>query len=349
MFGFLEIENPAKRGDAIDTCGPVGSNPNLDGSMVSTSETAAYAGDYQVDPGHSYQDVTLQLFEKSNPQPGDVPTMNGFIKNYAQQPGVKPENAINVMKCFDPARIPVLTTLAEEFAVCDRWFSSVPGPTLPNRAYAHGATSNGRVDMNPLSYARINTLYEYLDQFNVSSKVYCFDGNTLAIVFPFVHKDGDKFLGSFEDFLDDCHNDDLPTYAFIEPRYNNSVDDATHMAFFASDQHPDNSVHHGEEFIAQVYQAIRSSDAWESTLFVIVYDEHGGLYDHVPPPSGVPNPDNKNDLPSGFDFTRLGVRVPAVLISPFIKAGTIVHDQFDMPRWRPRRASCSSRDRTIPD
>jgi phospholipase C len=329
MFGFFEIENPAKRGDEIDTCGAVGANPGLDGTPVVTSPTAAYAGDFQIDPGHSFQDVNVQLFGKADPQPNDDLTLDGFVRNYAQQPGVKPENAGNVMRCFDPSRIPVLTTLAQQFAVCDRWFASVPGPTLPNRSFAHGATSNGRVDMNPLSYARINTLYEKLEQYNVSSKVYCFDGNSLAVLFPYLHRDGDRFLGSFEDFLDDCENDELPDYAFVEPRYNNYHDDATHQAYFACDQHPDNSVKHGEEFIAQVYSAIRGSDAWDSTLLVIVYDEHGGLYDHVAPPRGVPNPDGKIELTTLFDFTRLGARVPAVLVSPFIAPGTILHTQFE--------------------
>lgn len=93
----------------------------------------------------------------------------------------------------------------------------------------------------------------------------------------------------------------------------------------ANDQHPDHDVSAGDQLIKDVYEAVRSSPLWEKTALVITYDEHGGFYDHVPPPTGVPNPDGLNSTDDPFDFTRLGVRVPTVVISPWVKQGTVVH------------------------
>jgi phospholipase C len=236
------------------------------------------------------------------------------------------------MKCFTPEDIPVLATLAREFAVCDAWFSSVPGPTLPNRAFAHCGSSNGSVDMNPLAYMRLPTVYERLFEHGVSSRVYAYDGNTLAIAFPALLLAGARWLGSFEDFKKDVKKGTLPAYSFLEPRYNDYFDQARQKAYFASDQHPPHDVRRGEQLIAEVYEVLRKSNLWEKTLFVITYDEHGGFYDHVPPPAAVAptkRHEVRSDVMTGFDFTRLGVRVPAVLVSPFIEPGTVVKERFD--------------------
>jgi phospholipase C len=325
MFGFMNISNPAVPGDKIDGLTGTESNPNVAGQpAVRVSADAVYAGDYRVDPSHAFVDVNVQLFGANPVPPGATPTNQGFVIDYAQQPGNDPSKAGRVMKCFAPERIPVLTRLAQEFAVCDRWFASVPGPTLPNRAFAHAATSNGHVDMNPLAYFGVSTIYEALDKANVSSKIYGFDGNTSAFMFKELFTRGNRFLGEFDDFLDDLSGT-LPQYCFIEPRFNDWYDEATDQDFVANDQHPDNNVQVGEQLIADVYEAVRASKYWANSLLVIVYDEHGGLYDHVPPPSGVASVDPSAD----FDFTRLGLRVPAVLISPYIKAGTISHSQFE--------------------
>jgi phospholipase C len=325
MLGYLTIPNPVVLGDKIDGLTGTESNPNVAGNpRVMVSADAEYAGDYRVDPSHAFVDVNVQLFG-ANPVPaGAVPTNQGFVIDYAQQPGNDPSKAGRVMKCFAPERIPVLTTLAQQFAVCDRWYASVPGPTLPNRAFAHAATSNGHVDMNPLAYFGVSTLYEALDGAGVSSKIYGFDGNTSAFMFKQLFTRGNKFLGEFDDFLDDL-NGTLPSYSFIEPRFNDWYDEATDQNFVANDQHPDNNVQAGEQLIADVYEAVRASKYWTNSLLVIVYDEHGGLFDHVPPPNGVASVDPSAD----FDFTRLGLRVPAIFISPCIQAGTISHNQFE--------------------
>lgn len=327
MFGYLNISQPKTPGDRIDNL--TGNENNLDskGNPVSVSMDAKYAGDYRVDPGHHFHDVTLQMFEKDHVASKAKPTMGGFVTNYEDQPGGSLKASRRVMKCFDPAKLPALATLAQEYAVCDRWFSSVPGPTLPNRAFAHAATSLGHVDMNPVAYWNIKTLYEQLDNVGVSSRVYSHDGNTIAFMFKSLFKKGGKFLGSYGDFLSDLKGNKLPKYCFVEPRFNDWYDEGRHRYYIANDQHPDNNVAEGELFIRDVYEAIRKSKYWEKSLFVITYDEHGGFYDHVPPPQTISPEPMPDDAP--FDFKRLGARVPTVLISPFIEKGTIVHKELE--------------------
>jgi phospholipase C len=108
--------------------------------------------------------------------------MSGFVKAYGSLPGCNVSQSHNVMKCFSPEKIPILTTLAQEYAICDAWFSSVPGPTLPNRSYAHAATSMGRLDMNPIWFNEGKTIYELLAESKISSKIYFHDA-TVAMTF----------------------------------------------------------------------------------------------------------------------------------------------------------------------
>src|SRR5262249_4747998 len=134
-------------------------------------------------------------------------------------------------------------------------------------------------------------------------------------------------FGTFNQFLADCEAGILPDYAFVEPNY--SDHDGDTGAMLASDQHPDHHVQEGERFIAAVYNAIRQQPAlWESTALLTVYDEHGGIYAHVPPPACPPDgfvaqPD-ATGTGKPFLFDRLGVRVPAVLVSPWIDRATVV-------------------------
>ena len=325
MLGYIDPDD-----DAIEDLSDTEVNFDAAGNVVQVSAGASYTG--PADPGHHFLDVNEQIFETSDPQPDTEATMGGFVTNYGKQPNVKAGRARDVMKCFAPEDIPVLTTLARDFALCDHWFSSVPGPTLPNRAFAHCASSNGSVDMNPLAFARLPTIYESLGEHDVTSKVYAYDGNTLVTAFPALFMAGARWLTPFEQFFKDARNGTLPSYSFLEPRYNDYFDNARQKAYFSSDQHPPHDVRHGENLIADVYEAIRKSPSWEETLLVVTYDEHGGFFDHVPPPAAVAP--LKNDQPrpdqiTGFDFTRLGVRVPAVLISPFIEPATVVSEVFD--------------------
>jgi phospholipase C len=237
------------------------------------------------------------------------------------------------MYYFSPDKLPVLTTLAKEFAVFNRWFASIPGPTLCNRAFAHYGTSFGHVSME-IFYAgsQYKSVYERLLAANISSHVYYFDVASSALAVPNLLTNQPQLFGTFNDFVDDCAHDRLPSYSFIEPNYTDH-DDASGAMWIASDQHPDHHVREGERFIATVYNALRKNPVlWPKSALLVLYDEHGGTYDHVEPPSVVTDGFVAQPAATGtgdpFYFDRLGVRVPAVLISPWIPKGTVVNGRI---------------------
>jgi phospholipase C len=243
------------------------------------------------------------------------------VKNYEQLAGAGQGDI--VMRCFEPSQVPVLTTLAREYAICDAWFSSVPGPTLPNRAFAHFGTSFGRLDMSPDYFRMRPSIYQRLRQAGPQGRIYYYDPTSSTLGLTFLLADQGRYFGLFGDFKNDCRKNRLPAYSFIEPNY---VD---HGGALACDQHPDHDVAAGDSFIAEVYDALRANDAvWRSTMLVIVWDEHGGLYDHeIPPVLG--HPDDFQSTTPPFAFDRLGVRVPAVIVSPLIEAGTVDHTPYE--------------------
>lgn len=315
LLGFLQS-------DKYPIEGLNGDESNLDstGEPVKVSDDANYSGDLRIDPGHHFPDVAIQLAAGTD---GD-PTMTGFVKDYEKLNGGNSARGRKIMKCFNAKRVPVITTLAQEFGVCDHWFSSLPGPTLPNRSFAHAATSIGRVDMNPVWFNESKTIYELLDESAIKSKIFFHDWS-MAQTFKNLLGNQEKYFAPFNSFLDGCKKGTLPAYSFVEPRYNadNSGD-----ALPANDQHPDHDVQEGETLILDVYNAVRKSPKWNNTMLLIVYDEHGGTYDHVVPPKTV-NPDGLMCADPPFDFTRLGVRVPAVVISPWVDRGTIDSTIYD--------------------
>jgi len=307
-------------------------NKDSAGGFAQVTSDARYSGDFNPDPGHSVFATLTQIYGDPKTPVTQVPTMTGFVRSYEEMTH-DPQKAHRIMKCFSPDKVPVLAALAQQFAICTQWFSSIPGPTFPNRAFAHGATSVGRVDMGVDWLGMSKTIYELFAENNLDSRIYYHD-STMAMTFKGLMNQG-QYFDLFDDFVSDCNKNRLPVYTFIEPRYANSQDPSTNTFLSASDQHPDHNVEEGELLIERVFKAVWGNPAVRnSTLLVIVYDEHGGLYDHVPPPASV-NPDGKKWAGSNdsqdppFDFTRLGVRVPAVLISPYIPAGTIDDTVYD--------------------
>ena len=317
MLGSLKAVDPR-----ID--GITGNESNLDtnGNTVKAQPLADYQGQLDPDPDHDFDAVDQQIFDG-----GTTPTMQGFIKNYfLQRKDVA--HSQKIMYYFTPDKLPVLTTLAREFAVFNRWFASIPGPTLCNRAFAHYGTSFGHVDMS-LFYinTKYKSVYQRLIDANHTSKLYYYDQTSSSLEVINLLKDQPKLFGTYDQFLDDCKRGTLPEYSFVEPNYSDHDGDTGEV--LASDQHPDHHVQEGERFIAAVYNAIRRQPAlWETTALLIVYDEHGGIFDHVPPPACradgfVAQPD-ATGTGRPFLFDRLGVRVPAVLVSPWIERGTVV-------------------------
>jgi len=311
-------------------------NPDAANNQVKPQPLAAFQAQLQPDPDHHFPAVDLQLYGKgSNPNdPNRQPTNQGFVLSYYnQQQNVGHSQMI--MYYFPKEKLPVLSSLAQEFAVYNRWFASIPGPTICNRAFAHYGTSFGRVDLNPIYPPEtIKSVYTRLINANPkhTAKVYYYDTTSSTMEVANLLQNQPELFGTYGQFLDDCAKGSLPEYSFIEPNYSDHETDGGEAV--ANDQHPDHNVQQGEVFIASVYQAIKNNpQLWESTALLITYDEHGGIFDHVPPPKCVQDKfkadGNATQTGAEFHFDRLGVRVPTILVSPWIPKGTVVSRVFD--------------------
>ena len=296
-------------------------NPDYRNVLQPVTRNAVDQGELYPDPSHEWEDTNEQIF--GNMQGiRSGPTMQGFIKNYFRQ-FEDPKHSMNVMNCFRSDTLPILSGLAAGFGLCDHWFSSVPGPTLPNRAFVHFGTSFGDLKMSAaLGVGQQNkSIYQRLANVGVSSRLYY---SSASSSFAAILTDQQQFFGGMDDFFDTVRrNNPLPTYCFLEPSYS-VPDDSDDQP---NDQHPDNSVSAGEQLILKVYRAVWDNDNLrDQTLLIITYDEHGGLYDHVEPPA-VPAESKPGE--EGFAFDRLGIRVPAILVSPWIDATVVDSTQYD--------------------
>jgi phospholipase C len=330
LLGFMRTPEYPIDGLRGDESNPA--NPNDASSPRYPVSNDANRGDPPIDPGHSFNPAAItQMFglskearQKLDWLPTTQPANNGYVYDYQQRLGGRPED---IMKCFAPESLPVLTTLAREFAICDKWFSSVPGATCPNRWFAHAATSDGYLG-GSLKPTGARTIFQLLEARGLSSTIYFHDFPHSLTFLPLLARLG-KLFKPIDDLWTDLKQGTLANYVFIEPRYFNW------KGFPANDQHPSNDMQEGEKLIASLYNAVRQSPLWEKSALVITYDEAGGTYDHAPPPQTV-NPDGNNgkdDDEDGknieFKFDRLGFRVPAVVVSPLIPRMTIdsrVHD-----------------------
>ncbi len=267
------------------------------------------------DPKHEYPNVMAQLANANA----------GFLDDYARSyPQSDQDERAEIMKYHDLDVLPALHALGRNFTICDHWFASVPGPTWTNRLFAQSGTSRGIVTM-PSGILNLNwhwydqpTIYDRLNEKNISWKVYFGDvPNSLLLVHQLEPKNASRYRRMMEFYEDAAGNEgDFPAFSFIEPEY---------FQPGATDDHPVHDIMGGERLIADVYNAIRKNQPlWESTLLVVLFDEHGGFYDHVSPPAAVP-PDHFQDE---YTFDRLGVRVPAILVSPWVGKG-VLNTQFD--------------------
>ncbi len=330
MLGGLSLvmQSGAKKYPKINGLTGNESNPDMNGAMVPVQPNAKFQGQLDHDPDHHFPGVDLQIFGGTPPGPGRAANMQGFIKSYATQ-GTDINASHAIMSYFPPEKLPVLARLATEYAVFNGWFSSIPGPTICNRAFAHYGTSFGQVDMN-LFYIQdpILSIYERMNKAGKKAKIYYYDQQSSTMEIVNLLKNQPQIFGSYSQFIGDCNGNTLPEYSFIEPCYNDHPGPGG-GEILASDQHPDHNVQEGERFIANTYNTIRTNqELWETTAMLIVYDEHGGIYDHVVPPAcesdGYTAPANKTGTSEPFKFDRLGVRVPAILVSPYVPRGTVV-------------------------
>ena len=264
-----------------------------------------------LDPMHEVENVAQQLT-------ADGPC-GGFVIDFAHAfPQSRPDERQEIMSYFLDDSLPALHALAKAFTVCDSWYSSVPGPTWTNRLFLHSGTSIGRVRM-PSGVFHLHwhfydqtTVYDRLNDAGKDWRIYYGDvPQSLILVHQWAPSNAERYhaMGTF---FEDCQGnaDDFPAFAFIEPSYFGSGQ---------NDQHPASDVRAGDALLGRVYNAIRANQTlWESSLLVCLHDEHGGFYDHELPPAAVPPDDHHEE----YAFDRFGVRVPAVLISPWIAPGT---------------------------
>jgi phospholipase C len=275
------------------------------------------------DPNELFLNFNFQIFGAQTPAENQRPTMLGFLLDYLIATGNDLNTAKHIMESYSPSQVPVLSQLAKSYAVCDRWFGSVPAQTWPNRGFMHTGTSRGQVtNSSPFAY-NTETIYEVLQKTGNSWGIY------KDTVLPSLTKLQYPRLGlfplhfhQFAQFKVDAKNGTLPSYSFIEPSF----------VIEPNDQHAPHNVTDGERFLAEVWAAVSTGAHWAQTLLVITYDEHGGCYDHVPPPWGTIIPDAaSNPGAQGFRFNRFGVRVPAVVISPLIEVGTVFRSPTGIP------------------
>lgn len=331
------------------------------------------------DPGEEYPHVNTQLFGTVDPAgnataqvgemsapfnapaDGSKPTMDGFLVDYWHnftrlRRGTEPtlEEASQIMGGFSPEQLPVLSTLAREFAVFDAWFAAVPSQTYCNRSFFHASTSHGFVTNKHgggyekwLNAPPTPTIFNRLEEAGLSWKIY-FDEMQLVSLTGVLHAPvleeywRTEHFGHMSDFYDDVENGSLPAYAFIEPRlvYNHNDFHPPFGVYRSSEvdgrmvvDSAVSDVRAGEKLVASVYDAIRRSASTHgsnamNTLLLITFDEHGGTYDHVAPPRAVPPTADAAPGEMGFRFDRLGGRVPAIAVSAYTRAGTIINEEM---------------------
>jgi phospholipase C len=329
LLGFLYADsgNTSPLGHCFE--GLTGNESNLDGKgtavavfrILSTNPHPYFMPG--ANAGEGYLNTNSQLFGSTQAPTPILPATNqGFVTNFAYTlawEAQKPHQVIagtqpsQIMGMYTPLMLPILSTLAKGYAVCDQWFASAPTETFPNRAFVCMATSQGHVSDSACRVFTAPSIFTILQNKGLSWAVYGYDAPPLTrgSVADITHA-AESHFGEFSDFQNAARGGTLPNYAFLEPQWGSS----------GNSQHPNYDMAKGEQFLHDVYYALYNSPSWQDTLLIITYDEHGGCYDHVPPPENAVPPDDAVGE-QGFDFKRFGVRVPTVLISPLIEAGSV--------------------------
>lgn len=281
------------------------------------------------DPDHSIGGGNMQVYGTYHPGNQHDPLMEGFVTEQVLSYDIDKHNvsrAAEVINYYTPDHVPVFNAMAENFVLFDRWFAAVPGPTNPNRAYLTSGTSHGhgRNDDGFLtSSLPQRSIFEQLSEAGISwinySNTTDFLPDAMFYTWAAETAKNETHVKPLDQFYNDAKSGTLPQFTWINPEC------CSYMSF-----HPPSPINMGEGFVKSIYEALRSSPQWEDTLFIMTFDEHGGFADHVSPPEGVPPGDPLGYTETAgdgkattFRFDRLGIRVPTVLISPWVGKGVV--------------------------
>jgi phospholipase C len=284
----------------------------------------------------------------ANPYPGGTKVQHAFRMPTTCQPGGAPSQTWDAshtaydggrndgfvaasgavaMGYWERADQPFYYSLAGTFPLADRYFCSVPGQTFPNRRYLMAATSLGMVNDDQVidlaKYPKNGTIFDWLNKHGISWKDY-WSSTPSTLLWPglFTRDPANSLrLEKISHFFTDAAAGKLPGFCIVEPDYGTS-----------SEEDPQN-IAAGEQFAASVIDAVMSGPGWSKTLLIWTYDEHGGYYDHVPPPAAIPPDDVAPDPflggPRYDGFGRYGFRVPCVVVSPWARRSYVSHRVFD--------------------
>lgn len=326
QFNGLATGNYANSDPRLDNGIPMpvvlGTTENIDPNGVLIPATTIP----NPDPGEGFSDVAQQISG----------TMGGFLANYADQvistyslPVSSPQlpgMASQIIECYSPAQVPVLSTLATSYAVSDAWFASVPSQTWPNRRFLLSGSCGGQVNNTDLAMSGLNTVFDILSSQNLSWQVY--SDNAVSLVKTIYGQYWDN-EGNFEDYPNfpvACQNGTLPALCLVEPPFGTEN-------FTDASYHPPYDVGPGEAFLYSVVETIQNSPYRDQILLIVLFDEHGGTYDHVEPLLGAqpPWPEPVATDGTGYTFNQFGVRVPAIIVSPYVTAGTVFRSPTGVP------------------
>ena len=309
MLGYLSLP-PDRGGEGrADIDGLTGGEFNLLGDKPCPSfPFAPYDTIFSPDPPHGYEPVRRAIASGA---------MSGFVQSFAEERG--PAFAPRIMGYHTGVNVPTYDALARDFAICDRWFASHPGPTSCNRYYELtgrlSTDADGFWEFDNSGSVRMSftpTIFDHLTEGGVSwqyfENSYCYLRLFQKYTFDTQH------IVTFDDpakgFVAAAKSGNLPSVTFIDPHF-------IELPPGANCDGAPADVKDGQAFVRNVVEAVVSGPKWNKTLLIIVYDEHGGFYDHAPPPVAPWVWDGEPDPP----IRTTGVRVPMFLISPWVQGG----------------------------
>lgn len=292
------------------------SNPDKDGNPVTIFRDTRMCF---VDTNHEWKGSHEQV---------NVDKMDGFVKTNEgwseNPPGGFPELLAGkrAMGYYDKPDLPFMYWAAENFAIGDKYFCSLQGPTWPNRMYLYAASSFGRTTNKVPDRADV-VLFDLLEKRGVDWAIYATTSPGLAVIADRAVKYRDKILPGSQ-FAEDARAGKLPHVVFLDPSIGKE-------GYAQNDEHPPAIMQVGQKWLSEQVKAFMEGPQWAHGAFFLTYDEHGGLYDHVVPPKAC-EPDDKlpeSPVPAGAKFDHYGIRVPFVAISPYAKKKHVSHHVYD--------------------